>query len=616
MTIKYISPTGSGSRTGASWIDAAPLSSLSTMIGQAGPGGTVFLRADLGPYALTREIAVNRGGAEGAPVTIMGVDAAGRPSAAQLVGTRDTTWTPGEASGGEGFRLLSGADHLVFSNLEFRHFGLGAFRAGADISDLTIRNVSAANVGRFFQNTASGANTSASVDGLKIQDVAVSGYSDKGVFLQYDTRNVLLDRVTLDAGGQRGQHLFGVHLDGSVHDVVLRSVTARNNIDQVSPADAYRQGDGFATERGVHGVRFESTRSFNNADAGYDLKSSDTILIDAQAEGNKRNFRLWSDSITLDGVSGVNPLHRGGAGETAQVWMTDNSRAQIIDSVFRDVDVDGLVFDLEEGAAVQITGGEVSNGVDGWTARLGEGAGVTGLTSLISNGLRVYGNSSAERLTGSAGADRLVGAGGDDIINGGLGDDLLLGGLGVDTADYGSSTAGVTASLALTGAQNTGAGWDTIREIETLQGSAHADRLTGNGSANGLSGGAGDDVLAGGGGADRLEGGVGRDVLTGGSGADVFVFSSWSASTPTAPDRITDFADGDLIDLRGVDANPWLAGDQAFVMGPAGQTRSVTLAWNAEAGRTEIRLYSNTDRDADSVVIVEGVQLDASDFLL
>jgi Ca2+-binding RTX toxin-like protein len=117
-------------------------------------------------------------------------------------------------------------------------------------------------------------------------------------------------------------------------------------------------------------------------------------------------------------------------------------------------------------------------------------------------------------LVGLAGNDTLDGGNGDDTLFGGEGDDFLIGGAGIDTASYGDAAVGVTVNLGLTGAQATGAGSDTLSEIENLIGSAFNDVLTGNAGANLIGGGAGDD---------RLDGGAGADGLTGGAGDDIYV---------------------------------------------------------------------------------------------
>jgi Ca2+-binding RTX toxin-like protein len=115
----------------------------------------------------------------------------------------------------------------------------------------------------------------------------------------------------------------------------------------------------------------------------------------------------------------------------------------------------------------------------------------------------------------ATGAANLTGNDLNNLLYAGTGDNVLNGGTGNDTVTWVSGvtgSTGVTASLAIAGAQATGgSGTDTLISIEHLIGSANADRLTGNGNANSLSGGAGNDTLDGGSGADTLSGGDGND---------------------------------------------------------------------------------------------------------
>lgn len=132
------------------------------------------------------------------------------------------------------------------------------------------------------------------------------------------------------------------------------------------------------------------------------------------------------------------------------------------------------------------------------------------------------GNGANNALIGRDGGDSLKGGGGDDLLNGGNGDDQLDGGLGTDRASYASAGGGVRVSLAITAAQDTGQGADTLVGIEDLTGSRFGDTLTGADTANSLSGGDGDDRLYGMGGDDQLNPGLGIDRMYGGDGNDTF----------------------------------------------------------------------------------------------
>ena len=67
---------------------AARLSELDPMIQRAGPGGTIYLLADAGPYTIAHQIAVRHGGTSGHPVTVRGVTRNGAPAQAVIAGTR------------------------------------------------------------------------------------------------------------------------------------------------------------------------------------------------------------------------------------------------------------------------------------------------------------------------------------------------------------------------------------------------------------------------------------------------------------------------------------------------------------------------------------------------
>jgi Ca2+-binding RTX toxin-like protein len=127
--------------------------------------------------------------------------------------------------------------------------------------------------------------------------------------------------------------------------------------------------------------------------------------------------------------------------------------------------------------------------------------------------------SSADRVT-------LTGNRLDNLLYAGAGDNTLSGDAGSDTVSYYyglRGTTGVTVSLATAAAQATGgSGTDTLKGIEHLRGSPHADQLTGNADANRLAAYGGNDRLDGGAGNDTLDGGAGIDTMIGGDGNDIY----------------------------------------------------------------------------------------------
>ena len=121
----------------------------------------------------------------------------------------------------------------------------------------------------------------------------------------------------------------------------------------------------------------------------------------------------------------------------------------------------------------------------------------TGLTGGAGND-RLYGGPGGgdDVLEGGPGEDALYGGIGDDVMEGGAGADTLRGGPGADTASYAQSDAGVEIRLHSGVVQGGHAEGDVLDGIENLRGSAHADILEGDGSANRLDGGGGVDWLS------------------------------------------------------------------------------------------------------------------------
>ena len=280
------------------------------------------------------------------------------------------------------------------------------------------------------------------------------------------------------------------------------------------------------------------------------------------------------------------------------------------------------------------------------------------------------GGSGNDSLNGGAGNDVLIGGTGNDQLAGGADDDTLTGGTGFDTlrGETGNDTytfafatdgeitlseagGNGTDTLAISDALAAELGWrrsggqlvieqagttarvviedhfsgiptnrieqvmatDGLRFLKSvLVGTATADILVGASGAETLNGGGGDDIIAGGG---------AKDILRGGLGADVFTFNAVSDSTAAAAgrDTVLDFsqAQGDRINLRMIDANTVLAGDQAFSFVGLGPTTGAgTLAFAHMGGNTLIQ--ADVDGGgADFAILLAGVHtLVAADFLL
>ena len=158
----------------------------------------------------------------------------------------------------------------------------------------------------------------------------------------------------------------------------------------------------------------------------------------------------------------------------------------------------------------------------------------------------------------------------------------------------------------------------TWRSARASRGDATGDRLFG---VEGVEGSELNDRISGNAAANRLIGNTGADLLSGAGGADRFVYFDTSNSTGTNGDSILDFsrAQGDRIDLAGIDANQLSSGNQAFRFIGAGEFTGVgQLRFLRGDGGTVIQA-NTTDAHpgAELVIVLEGLlNLQAGDFVL
>jgi ABC-type oligopeptide transport system substrate-binding subunit/Ca2+-binding RTX toxin-like protein len=166
-----------------------------------------------------------------------------------------------------------------------------------------------------------------------------------------------------------------------------------------------------------------------------------------------------------------------------------------------------------------------------------------GLPNLLS------GRKGDDVLVGAGEADSLIGGPDDDTVSGGAGNDIVDGGTGLDRADYATAPSAVAVDLTTKKASG-GDGTDSVRNIERVTGSAHADTLIGDALANALDGGDGADRLRGGGGADALDGGPADDVAS-------FVGAIRGVTVDLAAGRATGEGADTLTAIEHVDGSQW-----------------------------------------------------------
>ena len=146
-----------------------------------------------------------------------------------------------------------------------------------------------------------------------------------------------------------------------------------------------------------------------------------------------------------------------------------------------------------------------------------------------------------------------------------------------------------------------------------ISGTASNDTLTGTDSIEEINGKEGNDIIF---------GGLGQDILWGGVGKNVFKYSSTEESTLDFPDFVKDFKSGDKIDLKAIDANVNLPGDQAFSRPKVVKdfdVESFTKPGQLVFDVLSQTLYGNVDSDpeADFAIALLGLsKISASDIIL
>jgi serralysin len=189
-----------------------------------------------------------------------------------------------------------------------------------------------------------------------------------------------------------------------------------------------------------------------------------------------------------------------------------------------------------------------------------------------------------------------------------------------------------TLSIVVTASDGTESAKDTFDIVvgsggggngDDIYGTLGADDLYGTDASERMFGLFGNDDILAGDGDDVIRGGYGSDFIWGEGGADTFAFdlaveSPWKSRKF---DVLMDFnsAEGDKIDLSGIDANLLRFGNQTFRFegsgdGYAGRGQ---IDYNFLNGNTQVFGYNDRDKNPDFYFQIEGmVDLKASDFVL
>ena len=407
--------------------------------------------------------------------------------------------------GGAGNDVLDGGAGIDTAHYEHAAAGVNVNLAtgtatGGDGTDtlMGIENVTGSNyddtlTGDANANSLSGGAGNDTLDGGAGNDVLDGGTGNDTASYAAATAAVNVNLSTGTAtGGAGSDTLTSIeNVTGSSYSDTLTGDAGANTLTGGAGNDVLDGGAGDDVLRGGGGT---DTAIYSGASAAVNVD-----LSAGTATGGAGNDTLSGiESVTgsnyddtLTGDAGANTL-AGGAGNDQIEGGAGN------DALDGGAGLDTAHYDHATAAVnVNLATGTASGGAGNDT--------LTGIENVTGSGYN-------DTLTGDTNANTLQGGAGNDTLDGGLGNDVLDGGSGVDTASFAANASAVSANLA-TGIA-TGAGTDTLQNVENLTGSAYNDTLTGDAGANTLTGGAGNDVLDGGAGDDVLDGGVGTDTAT------------------------------------------------------------------------------------------------------
>lgn len=227
----------------------------------------------------------------------------------------------------EGLRATSG---LAIENARFENFTYAAIRVHQPTDGLVIENCRGNNLYRFLENSVSGSFPSASLTNFSMRRTSASGLQRGMARIRYDSSGGLIEDVTANASDSPADFCVGFALEDTAHDIVYRRAEAHGFAVRNLASDKYWNGDGFSDERGNRNIQYLACVATGSTDGGFDLKSTDVLLADCGARGNKRNYRLWG-SGRLNDCRSEDPQSRGGTGRPAHFSFFGETAKYVID---------------------------------------------------------------------------------------------------------------------------------------------------------------------------------------------------------------------------------------------------------------------------------------------
>jgi Ca2+-binding RTX toxin-like protein len=375
-----------------------------------------------------------------------------------------------------------------------------------------------------------------------------------------------------------------------------------------SPAYLYT-GPDFKTTV-PHGVTLIS----DGDDGVFSSYRNDTLVNQSTITSKEFSNAVYNAGVQFAGDLGA-VINQGGGiivGEDSGVAVDGNNDAITNSGTLRGIKGSGALF-LQDARNSELTNVGTISGQDTGVSDLSERDGAEihnkGTITSPNEGIDVFTRNgltteidNARGATIRGGIDAITtDAGRISLVNHGT----IAGDIELDAANQNDK---IVNDGKITGHVLLGSGNDTFIGLNgagvDLFGESGNDTLTGGKSA---------DKVNGGSGADKLTGGLGKDSLSGGPGPDIFYFKTIKDSLPGAThyDTIQDFDPHlDSVDLRAIDANTHLVGNQAFhFIGEAQFTHHPgELRYVRQGSSSVVQLDVNGDGHADAEIRLFGIK--------
>lgn len=333
MTIRYIS-TAAGLADGSSWDNAAGIGSLAAFYTASQPSDEIWIASTVNHSKTSTTAMVNANNPTSTTrIRIRGMrpygTTQGWPEKATIIGNRTAPWPVpylgGGVAGGTLFEFGAGSKHTTVENLIIMNHDIAVKLNHADNAGIHVQDCEFINV-RAGVSTLNGLTT-----GLRVRRVMIAGFTLYGLHVSGTVNDVVFEDVNIyqlnHDDNDIGNSPTGVILDVACNNIRVRRVRAYGGFDKRLDAN-YWQGEGFSAEEDCYNIVWEDCYASDWTDAGWDIKSSNSTLLRCVAERNKRNFRLWPQSVAgqagtylLEDCVSRYPIYRGGSGTSAHLWV-------------------------------------------------------------------------------------------------------------------------------------------------------------------------------------------------------------------------------------------------------------------------------------------------------